>query len=134
MAPLGTKVYVHIKPNCLASWGFHAKGAWYVGPAPKHYHCFMVIMDDTAAKHISNIVKLQHHAVNVLQITTASQVTQVTKYLTVAIQAIPDNAPADCIQEFERLRPIPTAAIQPIPDNEPAVCIQTVERLKTCPT
>lgn len=39
MAPLGTKAFVHIKPNRHASWGFHAADAWYVGPALKHYWC-----------------------------------------------------------------------------------------------
>eukprot|EP00957_Ditylum_brightwellii_P080424 6117107-Ditylum_brightwellii.AAC.1 len=40
MAPLGTKVSVHIKPNCWATWGFHALPAWYIGPAMQHYRCY----------------------------------------------------------------------------------------------
>ena len=48
MAPPGTQVFVHIKPNTRKSWGVHALDAWYIAPAMKHYRCFIVDMDKTA--------------------------------------------------------------------------------------
>eukprot|EP00957_Ditylum_brightwellii_P050734 3847113-Ditylum_brightwellii.AAC.1 len=40
MAPLGTKVLLHIKPNRRATWGFHALPAWCIGPAMQQYQCY----------------------------------------------------------------------------------------------
>ena len=37
LAPPGTKVMVHKKPQVRTSWGFHGQIGWYVGPAYKHY-------------------------------------------------------------------------------------------------
>ena len=39
LAPPGTKVLVHTKANDRASWEYHGKEGFYVGPAPKHYRC-----------------------------------------------------------------------------------------------
>eukprot|EP00957_Ditylum_brightwellii_P178443 13592054-Ditylum_brightwellii.AAC.1 len=61
MAPLGTKVSVHLKPNCRATWGFHALPAWYIGPAMQHYWCYEVMMHGTGAKQFTNTVHFHHH-------------------------------------------------------------------------
>eukprot|EP00957_Ditylum_brightwellii_P063015 4782537-Ditylum_brightwellii.AAC.1 len=50
MAPLGTKVSVHIKPNPWATWGFHTLLVWYIGPAMRHYWCYDIMMHETGAK------------------------------------------------------------------------------------
>jgi len=39
MAPLGTEVLVHMKPNQRSTWGYHASKAWYLSHSPNHYHC-----------------------------------------------------------------------------------------------
>lgn len=36
MAPPGTKILVHMKPNKTASWAFHGQEGWYVGPRGHH--------------------------------------------------------------------------------------------------
>jgi hypothetical protein len=59
IAPLGTKVVVHNKPNDRESWGVHGEKAFYVGRAVLHYRCFtvwvvrtrMVRISDTLAWH-----------------------------------------------------------------------------------
>eukprot|EP00957_Ditylum_brightwellii_P020080 1514839-Ditylum_brightwellii.AAC.1 len=51
MAPPGTTAF-----NCKTS-GFHTMETWYVGPALRHYRCYTVIMNDMAAKHISDTVQ-----------------------------------------------------------------------------
>eukprot|EP00978_Attheya_sp_CCMP212_P005327 scaffold11894_cov53-Attheya_sp.AAC.5 len=37
LAPPGTKVLIHEKPDVLASWAAYAVDGWYVGPALLHY-------------------------------------------------------------------------------------------------
>eukprot|EP00957_Ditylum_brightwellii_P070215 5334066-Ditylum_brightwellii.AAC.1 len=61
MAPLGTKVSVHIKSNRRATWGFHAQPAWYIGPALCHYRCYEVMMHSTGAKRVTDTVWFPHH-------------------------------------------------------------------------
>ena len=39
MAPLGTEVLVHMKPNRRSTWGYHASKAWYLSHSPNHYRC-----------------------------------------------------------------------------------------------
>ena len=37
LAPPGTKVMVHMKPEQRTSWDPNAKLGWYVGPSLHHY-------------------------------------------------------------------------------------------------
>jgi hypothetical protein len=39
MAPLGTEVIVHMKPNCWCTLGYHASNAWYLSHAVNHCQC-----------------------------------------------------------------------------------------------
>jgi hypothetical protein len=39
LAPLSTKVLVHLKPTRCKSWGYHAAKAWYLSHAANHYLC-----------------------------------------------------------------------------------------------
>ena len=37
LAPAGTKVIIHMKPKTRASWDYHGRTGWYIGPAPDQY-------------------------------------------------------------------------------------------------
>jgi hypothetical protein len=37
LAPLGTKVLVHLKLTQCKSWGYHATKVWYLSHAANHY-------------------------------------------------------------------------------------------------
>jgi hypothetical protein len=37
LAPMGTKVLVHLKPDQRPSWAYHGTEGWYVGPSMEHY-------------------------------------------------------------------------------------------------
>jgi hypothetical protein len=54
MAPLGTEVLVHMKPNHWRTWGYHALKAWYLSHAANHYQCIQLLMADTGSKKIAN--------------------------------------------------------------------------------
>jgi hypothetical protein len=39
LAPFGTRVIVHLKPDQRPSWAYHGEEGWYVGPSMEHYRC-----------------------------------------------------------------------------------------------
>jgi hypothetical protein len=48
LAPPGTKVVVHLKPEQHASWAFHGEEGWYVGPSMEHYRCVKCFLPSSA--------------------------------------------------------------------------------------
>ena len=58
MAPPGTLVAVHIKPNKRKSWDPHARKGWYIGPSLQHYRNFKFFMTDTKSVLVSDTVDL----------------------------------------------------------------------------
>ena len=47
MAPLGTKLVYHIKPDQRPTFDVRGKEAWYVGPTPEHYRCVSIFIPET---------------------------------------------------------------------------------------
>ena len=47
LAPAGTKVVIHKKPQNRASWDYHGCTVWYIGPPPDHYRCFRCFIPST---------------------------------------------------------------------------------------
>jgi hypothetical protein len=54
LAPPGTKVLVHEKPDVHGTWSPYAVEGWYVGPATNHYRCYKVWIKETSAKRIAD--------------------------------------------------------------------------------
>jgi hypothetical protein len=48
LAPPGTKVLVHLKPDQRPSWAYHGEEGWYVGPSMHHYRCVQCFMPTTS--------------------------------------------------------------------------------------
>jgi len=57
LAPPGTRVAVHAPADTRGSWGNRAEPGWYVGPAPNHYNCVMVYMEQTKHLRVSPSVE-----------------------------------------------------------------------------
>ena len=57
LAPPGTKIIIHRKPNQRKTWDFHGQLGWYVGPAPEHYRCFRCFIPSTGKEIITDTVK-----------------------------------------------------------------------------
>ena len=57
LAPAGTKVIVHMKPEQRSSWAYHGKVGWYVGPSHEHYRCFRCFLPCTGREIITDTVK-----------------------------------------------------------------------------
>ena len=50
MAPPGTRVLLHERPNQRGSWSPHAIDAWCIGPTLDHYRCYRVHVVSTGAE------------------------------------------------------------------------------------
>ena len=57
LAPPGTLVLGHEKPDNRSSWNPHAVEAWYVGPAMDSYRCYTVWCIATRATRIMDTVE-----------------------------------------------------------------------------
>ena len=57
MAPPGTQILIHSKPDKRSSWAYHGQPGWYVGPAPEHYRCVTCYLPKTHKEIISDTVK-----------------------------------------------------------------------------
>ena len=57
MAPPGTKIVAHSKPQKRASWAYHGQSGWYIGPAPEHYRCVKCYMPTTYREIVTDIIK-----------------------------------------------------------------------------
>ena len=47
LLPARKKVIIHMKPKNHASWDYHGRTGWYIGPAPDHYRCFKCFIPST---------------------------------------------------------------------------------------
>jgi hypothetical protein len=54
IAPPGTRVILHDKPEHRGSWSPHGLNTWYVGPAMEHYRAHQVYCSTTGHKGISD--------------------------------------------------------------------------------
>jgi hypothetical protein len=57
LAPPGTRVLIHEKPEVRTSWAPHGTDGWYLGPASEHYRCYRVYATATASERISDTVE-----------------------------------------------------------------------------
>ena len=61
LAPPGTKMAVHVKPDKRPSLGYHVVLGYYVGPALNHYQCFKCYIPKTGGIRIADTVKFLPH-------------------------------------------------------------------------
>jgi hypothetical protein len=57
LAPPGTRVSAHEKPDQLASWDPHGVDGYYLGPALDHYRCYQVHVTKTKGTRIVDTVE-----------------------------------------------------------------------------
>ena len=56
LAPPGTAVIVHNKPDKRRSWAPHGQRGIYIGPSMEHYRCFKCYMTSTKAVQVTDTV------------------------------------------------------------------------------
>jgi hypothetical protein len=71
LAPPGTKVVIHEKPQQRKTWDPHGAEGWYLGPAMEHYRCHRVFTNKTRAERITDTVEFFPQHTTVPSMTTA---------------------------------------------------------------
>ena len=61
IAPLGTKLLIHEKPETRESWAPHAIDGWYIRPTMQHYRCCRVWATSTNAERIADTIVVYPH-------------------------------------------------------------------------
>ena len=56
LAPPGTKVVAHVKPNARGSWKLNGEPGWYVGPALQHYRCVTCYYPKSRSERVCDTV------------------------------------------------------------------------------
>jgi hypothetical protein len=118
MAPPGTRIIAHEKPQQRTSRDPHGVDGWYLGPVPDHYRCYRVHINKTKADIIVDTVEF--FPANMAMPRTASKdlVTIASLELTHALLHPAPAAPFNIIDgaQLEALRQLPAifnAALPP---------------------
>jgi hypothetical protein len=90
LAPPGTKVLVHAKPNNRASWDPNAKEGWYIGPSMNHYRCVTCFLPGTRAEVNADTVVFFPKNIVFPKVTTADFLKQVSMNIVSLLANPPD--------------------------------------------
>jgi hypothetical protein len=103
IAPLGTEVLVHQKPNRRKIMGYHAAKAWYLSHAASHYPCICVIMKDMGSERITDTFQYHHHVIPFPVIMATDCILEATRHLADAINGV-QEAPSDKMAAIQSLQ------------------------------
>lgn len=87
IAPPGTHLLIHEKPDNRRSWAPHAVDAWYLGPATQHYRCYRTYVWSTKTERISDTVEWKPKHVLFPHQNTSEQILSGTQQIIRALQA-----------------------------------------------
>ena len=68
MAPPGTKVVAHVKPDDRRTWELNGEVGYYVGPAMKHYRCVKCYFPQTRTTRICDTVTFIPHTIPIPEV------------------------------------------------------------------
>jgi hypothetical protein len=142
LAPPGTKVIIHEKPDHHGSWSLHGLNGWYVGPAMEHYRVHRVYCSTTGHERISDTVEFFPKYCKVPGLSSADTAMITALDLTNALMdptpITPFKQPGtDRMQEIKKLAAIfESIAPKRTPVNElteptPKMSTQTIPRVPT---
>jgi hypothetical protein len=115
LAPPGTRVLVHEKPDVRQSWDPRAINAWYIGPAMQHCRCYRVYIWNTKSERIADTLAWFPTSVQMLTMSS----------LDLALAAARDLLTA-------LLHPSPGSPLAPTTDSQSAALKQLVEIFQVC--
>ena len=98
LAPPGTRVIAHEKPQQRGTWDPHGVNGWYVGPALEHYRCITCYIPSTGKERVVDTVQWFPHVVPIPAASTDDYLRQ---------------AVADIIALLNTRQQHPTLAINP---------------------
>ena len=85
LAPLGTAVTIHEKPDQRGTWDKHGVKGFYVGPALQHYRCFTVWTTHSASVRITDTCEWHPHGYQWNIPSPANMVTEAAQLLSAAL-------------------------------------------------
>lgn len=145
MAPPGTQVMVHAKPQQRRSWGPYAIDGWYLAPAVKHYRCFKVYIPSTGKERVSDTIEfikptqsspmieprsLLIDAATTIIKAVSNPLNKMTQYKEEQLDAL--KVLATCFQNAARsLPPQPTSTSNIITRSSQRVPLRTIPMQKT---
>eukprot|EP00978_Attheya_sp_CCMP212_P006283 scaffold14236_cov54-Attheya_sp.AAC.5 len=111
LAPPGTKVLIHEKPDVHASWAAHAVDGWYVGPALLHYRCYdRVWITETTSERVADTLSWYPTQVSMPKASTTEEASAAARDL---IEAL--------------LHPEPASPLAPLVDSQRQALFQLVD-------
>ena len=101
MAPPGTKVLIHDKPNNRGTWAPHGTEGWYIGPAMEHYRCFKTYVPSTKAERTTDTVAWFPHNTKMPTASSLDLTAAATKDTLSALQKPTANSPLHPLSDSE---------------------------------
>jgi len=101
LAPPGTRVLVHEKPNNRESWAPHGVDAWYIGPALESYRCYLTYIWETKAERITDTLEWFPHHVCMPTVSPLDIISAATQDILKALQSPPTNSPLHPLSDSE---------------------------------
>ena len=93
LAPPGTRVIIHNKPQQRATWAPHREEGWYIGPATEHYRCYRIYVPKTHSERIADTVQFFPTKVVMPQLSSADTANRAANELINALQNPQTAAP-----------------------------------------
>ncbi len=93
VAPPGTKIVAHEKPNQRASWAAHGVDGWYTAPAMEHYRCYKVYITATHGERIVDTIQFFPTQTEMPKLSSADNAMRAAQELTEALQNPAPAAP-----------------------------------------
>ena len=94
LAPPGTRVVIHTKPDKRASWGFHGKDGWYIGPSMNHYRCVKCYNPHTAREVDVDTVQFFPSTTKIPSVSTEDYLKQAATDIISVLQNPPSSIPS----------------------------------------
>ena len=122
MAPPGTKLIFHNKPNQRPSWGFHGQEGWYIGPALDHYRNVLAYFPDTRSEKSTDTVTFLPHSIPIPTISMEDYLLQAVDDIVSILQS-PSTSPFPTLKDGDVTRnailDIATALKTALPPPQP---------------
>ena len=108
LAPPGTAVTIHEKPQQRGTWSNHGVKGFYVGPALQHYRCYNTWVNATHATRVTDTLAWHPHDFNWPTYSPLELVIEATDQLNAAIHHLTNSNPHTANQP----QPLTEAAAQ----------------------
>ena len=97
LAPPGTKVVIHSKPEKRASWDPNGREGWYIGPSPHHYRCMKCFVPRTRTEINADTLIFIPKKINFPEVTAEDFLKQAASDI-ITILTTPQSSPIPSLE------------------------------------